>query len=60
MTGSTPKRQRGRPATSSSNFRVVPIRRTEIDARKLGRAFLALALHADTSKTLSSEESSDE
>lgn len=35
---------RGRPATSHT-VRIIPIPREHPDARKLGRAFLALALH---------------
>lgn len=35
---------RGRPATSG-NIRIVPVPHDQPDARKLGRAFLALALH---------------
>lgn len=40
----TSKRGRGRPQ-SSDRVRIVPIPHAEPDARKLGRAFLALALH---------------
>lgn len=40
----TGKRGRGRPQ-SSNRVRIVPIPHAEPDARKLGRAFLALALH---------------
>lgn len=36
--------RRGRPATSHT-VRIVPIPREHPDPRKLGRAFLALALH---------------
>ena len=35
---------RGRPSTSG-DVRIVPIPHEKPDARKLGRAFLALALH---------------
>lgn len=38
------KRGRGRPA-NSGNFRIVPIPRAAPDAKRLGHAFLALALH---------------
>lgn len=38
------RRGRGRPATSS-NFTIVPVPHQTPDARKLGRAFVALALH---------------
>lgn len=38
-----PKRGRGRPPTSR-DFRVIPIPHANPDAKKLGRAFLALAL----------------
>lgn len=38
------KKGRGRPVTTSS-VRIVPIPHEQPDARKLGRAFLALARH---------------
>lgn len=38
------KRGRGRPKTSNQ-VRIVPVPHQPPDARKLGRAFLALALH---------------
>jgi hypothetical protein len=42
--GDESKRGRGRPPTSR-DFRIVPIPHAKPDAKKLGRAFLALALH---------------
>lgn len=38
------KRSRGRPRRSNQ-VRIVPVPRPQPDVRKLGRAFLALALH---------------
>ena len=38
------KQGRGRPV-STNNVRIVPIPQEQPDARKLGRAFLALARH---------------
>lgn len=38
------KHRRGRPSSSTS-FRIVPIPHAKPDVRKLGRAFLALAMH---------------
>jgi len=38
------KRTRGRPG-ESNQVRIVPVPRPQPDVRKLGRAFLALALH---------------
>lgn len=38
------KQTRGRPSTAGS-VRIVPIPHEQPDPRKLGRAFLALALH---------------
>ena len=37
-------RRRGRPARSAT-FQLVPVRHDSPNARKLGRAFLALAIH---------------
>lgn len=39
-----PNRGRGRPA-ASKKFKLVPIPHAKPDHRKLGRAFLALAVH---------------
>ena len=44
MSGGTPKRRRGRP-TKSTSFKLVPVRNATPNAQKLGRAFLALAVH---------------
>lgn len=43
-------RGRGRP-TTSTNVRIVPILHEQPNARKLGRAFLALALHQADNNT---------
>ena len=43
-------RGRGRP-TTSVNVRIVPIPHEQPSARKLGRAFLALALHQADNNT---------
>jgi hypothetical protein len=39
-----PSRRRGRP-TRSTTFQLVPVRHATPNPRKLGRAFLALAIH---------------
>lgn len=49
MTGPL-KRGRGRPK-SSKKFRLVPVPPSEPDYRKIGRAFLALAIHQLESTT---------
>jgi hypothetical protein len=41
---SDPKRRRGRPVRSGQVW-IEPEMNEELDARKLGRAFLALAMH---------------
>ena len=41
------KRRRGRPG-ASKKFKLVPVRYARPDALKLGRAFLALAVHHGT------------
>lgn len=56
------RRGRGRPATSLS-FTIVPVPHQTPDARKLGRAFVALALHRaaiDRADQSTTEEASDE
>jgi hypothetical protein len=56
------RRGRGRPATSS-NFTIVPVPHQTPDARKLGRAFIALALHRaaiDAAQVEQAEEAGDE
>jgi len=55
-----PKRGRGRPQ-SSKNFRLVPVPHATPDHRKLGRAFLALAIHqAEPQAVAGDEEIADE
>ena len=44
MSSGPSKRRRGRPARSAT-FQLVPVRHDSPNARKLGRAFLALAIH---------------
>ena len=44
MSSGTSNRRRGRPARSTT-FQLVPIRHATLNSRKLGRAFLALAIH---------------
>ena len=44
MSSATPSRRRGRPARSTT-FQLVPVRHATPNPRKLGRAFLALAIH---------------
>ena len=44
MSSDKPSRRRGRPALSST-FQLVPVRHATPNPRKLGRAFLALAIH---------------
>jgi hypothetical protein len=44
MSTANQKRRPGRPGTSK-NFKLVPVRYAKPDALKLGRAFLALAVH---------------
>jgi hypothetical protein len=44
MSGRASNRRRGRPARSTT-FQLIPVRHTTPNARKLGRAFLALAIH---------------
>lgn len=56
------RRGRGRPATSS-NFTIVPVPHQTPDARKLGRAFVALALHRaaiNVAQVEQAEEAGDE
>lgn len=48
-------RGRGRP-TTSTNVRIVPIPHEQPDVRKLGRAFLALALHKANTDDASDED----
>lgn len=45
MTAKRPKRSRGRPTTASSGFHIVAVPNANPDARRLGRALLALVLH---------------
>jgi hypothetical protein len=49
MSSDTPSRRRGRPARSTT-FQLVPVRHATPDPRKLGRAFLALAIHQTESQ----------
>lgn len=44
MSRAKSNRRRGRPALSTS-FQLVPVRHATPNPRKLGRAFLALAVH---------------
>lgn len=44
MSSDKPSRRRGRPARSMT-FQLVPVRHATANPRKLGRAFLALAIH---------------
>lgn len=44
MSSGTSNRRRGRPARSTT-FQLVPVRHATPNTRKLGRAFLALAVH---------------
>ena len=44
MSRAQSNRRRGRPARSAT-FQLVPVRHDSPNARKLGRAFLALAIH---------------
>ena len=44
MSSGTSNRHRGRPARSTT-FQLVPVRHATPNPRKLGRAFLALAVH---------------
>ena len=44
MSSGTSNRRRGRPARSTT-FQLVPVRHATPNSRKLGRAFLALAVH---------------
>lgn len=44
MSSASPNRRRGRPVRSTS-FQLVPVRHATPNPRKLGRAFLALAIH---------------
>ena len=44
MSNGTSNRRRGRPARSTT-FQLVPVRHDTPNPRKLGRAFLALAVH---------------
>jgi hypothetical protein len=59
--GDQQKRGRGRPRTSR-DFRIIPIPHANPDAKKLGRAFLALALlqAAADSAEASEKEAGDE
>ena len=57
MSRSTSNRRRGRPARSTA-FTLVPVRHATPNPRKLGRAFLALAVHRAESQINS--ESADE
>lgn len=45
-----PRKRRGRPATSNCVW-IEPEMNEELDARKLSRAFLALALHQAAEET---------
>jgi hypothetical protein len=49
MSSGKPSRRRGRPAKSST-FQLVPVRHATPNARKLSRAFLALAIHRGESQ----------
>jgi len=44
MSSGTSNRRRGRPARSTT-FQLVPVRHATPNPHKLGRAFLALAIH---------------
>lgn len=64
MVAKRPNRTRGRPANSSA-VRIVPVPHPVPDARRLGQALLALALHqaeleASSRSTKVDEEPSDE
>jgi len=54
-----PKRGRGRPQ-SSKNFRLVPVPHAKPDHRKLGKAFLALAIHQAEVDAEAGKEAADE
>ena len=55
----TPKRRRGRPASSKS-FRLVAVPHAKPQHRKIGQALLALVMHQNEQAETSGKETRDE